>query len=335
MTATFLVPCTKEFYNLTKMVLKHTPIGLCTVLRKLKTGTKSTMRAVSNNARKVPQIINNVNIMITTVFQEVSQAMIDFSEHVAQGFIDFIRGANSRGMKALKIAVQTLTSVFENTTKAVVEFGEHVVQGSVDFARGTKSWGITIATHTYNNILVPMILNITSFTAQIMQNISAFFENLTVFLYRFLSSFTQDAIHFITDVSIDVAERVQYYSMLWTKVCLSTMKTSFKGVAQTVVNIPMWITEIADVTFEYMLLVQSQTKKCVIQVYEDSIELLEKMIDVAPFLIRYEEDGQDKISLTPTAQMALYMLSTVYATQPLWEQNRSGSVFCDMRRLFL
>lgn len=374
LSAALLVPCTKEFYSFTKTVLKDTSVGLCAVLRKLKAGTKSTISTASRNARKVPQVMNNMTIMISTVLQDTAQAIIEFSEHVAQGSIDFARGANSMGVKIMKSIVQMITSVVENTTLAIVEFFEHVVQGSVDFARGATSWVTTISTYTYSNILaptisnigsfikqtlmklsssfaslttatyqflssilqgvitfstdtyiniiVPTISNIGSFITQAMLKISSSFVSLTALTFRFLSSIAQDTSNFIVEASLDAADWVQYYSVLWTQIFLSTMKTALKGVVQTVVNIPMWSMEIADITYEYTSFLLSEIKEGMIKFYEDSMEFLEKAIDVAPFLIRYEEDGEDKIALTPAAQMGLYVLSTIYATQPLWEQNR-------------
>ena len=69
-------------------------------------------------------------------------------------------------------------------------------------------------------------------------------------------------------------------------------------------------------------------KITIVNLWEDMCILFDKVVDYLPFLIKYDDGddgGKTKISLSPSAQMVLYVLSTIYSTQPLFCERTTAS----------
>ena len=87
------------------------------------------------------------------------------------------------------------------------------------------------------------------------------------------------------------------------------------SIFQTILRIPVWIGTLTEMTIDFITLMLKETKEVTLYFYNDILIKLDKIIDNTPFLIRYQEDGKEKIALTPKAQLVLYVISTVYAAQ--------------------
>ena len=176
----------------------------------------------------------------------------------------------------------------------------------------------------YLQIIVPSISTATDFITKITQDITAWFEDATLYSYRFINIAAQDSIAFVNNLTIEVTDWVKHYSTVLSQIVVAALSTAALSLFKTLLDIPFWVNEVIVVSLAFLSSLFGSIKKGVIQVYDDLVSFVNKIIDVAPFLVRYEEEGETKVSLTPTAQMLLYIASTIYALQPLLEQN-SGS----------
>lgn len=246
----------------------------------------------------------------TKVFKTISSCVVENARKVPP-----------TAVKSANCVSRMCTSFVRNSIGAIADFSEHVAQGFVDSVRGTKAWTKTFCDIIYYRMLMPAVRNSTDFIANISLDIIAWIEDVALFTFRFVTMVSQDVINFIFNLSLDAADWVTHYSILSYQIAVSAIRVVGMAVFQSVLNIPIWITDVIEVTMEFFSSLLIHTKRIAVQVYNDSLVCIDKLIDLAPFLIRYEEEGQTKIALTPNAQMVLYIISTIYATQSMWEPN--------------
>jgi hypothetical protein len=236
----------------------------------------------------------------------------------------FIAEKTHQVPKALNGFSKMCISIVKNTTEAMIEFTEHIAKGSLDLLCGTKAWMKTISSYTYCELILPLVKNTMNFISQVSEDISAWIEDVTLFTVRFTSMILEETSHFVTNFSLDIADFIQHYSIISYQIFITFMRFASLSLFQTMLQIPIWINDATQQTLSFVSFMVTMSKSGLVYFHNEFLELIEKAIDVAPFLIRYEEDGKEKVSLSPKAQMVLYILSSIYALQPLLTTNTSS-----------
>ncbi len=226
--------------------------------------------------------------------------------------------------KALNSLNKMFISIVTNTTEAMIDFTEHVAKVSLDLVCGTKTWVKNISSYTYCGVILPLVKNTMNLISQIAEDVTTWIEDVTLFTVRFASMIVEETSHFVTNFTLDAADFIQHYSIISYQIFMSFVRFASLSIFQTMLQIPIWINDAMQETLSFVSLVVTVSKNGLVKIYNDLLDFIDKAIDVAPFLIRYEEDGKEKVTLTPKAQMVLYILSTIYALQPLWTTNTSS-----------
>lgn len=233
----------------------------------------------------------------------------------------FARKVPGQLMKAIGCINQTCTPIVKKGIEASVDFCEDVAEGFLDGFYGTKLLMKDCISYTYNSILLPFISTTEDAISKVTEDVVAWIEDVTMFTFRLITLISQDTIHFLANFSLETAYWIKHYSYLSMNFFVTIVQTASLTVFQTILNIPVWITDITDAALDFFSMLLVQTKRTIVGIYKDILILSDKMVEAAPFLIRYEEDGEEKLSLTPTAQMVLYIISTIYAAQPMLAEN--------------
>ena len=242
------------------------------------------------------------------------------SRTVLWGIANGICKSPGKAMKAANFFTRICTSMVKNTITATVNFGEQIGKVSINSICEIISLGKICVTFTYSGVLKPCIRNSADFITQITKDVTAWFENVALFAFHFTTTSLTNGMFFIVDNSIDVADWIQYYSTLSFQIVISALRTTMLAMFQTILNSPVYFYQITSATWNFLFSLGKDTKQGCVKMYNDFLVLFDEMVDAAPFLFRYEERGQQKISLTPKAQTVLYILSTIYAIRPMWEQ---------------
>jgi len=258
---------------------------------------------------------------VSTALEETAQGISKVSSTVATNVNDCICKVPGKVNSLAKMC----GNMVKNTAEAILEFSENVADGFVDGVYGTKAWCQTICSFTYNKALMPCVKNCANFISQVTEDCKMWFQSATLHTYRFVSKVVADIFHATVQFSLDSADWVQYYSTLSFQVLMSAVRTIVNALFQIILNVPVWLNLLFNVSLEFLASMVNGVKKGLINLYYDALDLIDIIIDKVPFLIRYEENGVDKVALSPNAQMVLYLLSTIYASQPLWDNVSSKS----------
>lgn len=294
LTATILVPCTKIIYEFASLAIEN---GAAACMRI----SNNFVKAVSTNMRKFPGKVKNTIKSLDKLCKSTSK----------------------NTMKTINSLNNMCTSMSKNTVGALIEFYDNVGKGCVDMASGAKSWGMKSSSFTYNKVLVPFAMNTVDLITQVTEDVTTWFADVTLYAYRYAAMLSQESAHFVTNLSLDVADWVTHYSLLTSQMITNYIIGVIKTVEQTFLDIPVWFAAISAAIIDMTTSLVTSIKDGVIQTYDEFWLMLDRMVDATPFLVRFEEDGQSQISLCPKAQMLLYLISTVYATQQLWEESAS------------
>jgi hypothetical protein len=250
---------------------------------------------------------------LSMIIVYVSKTIFQVPKLARKGLHCFARMCTSIVTKTNKVICTCKrmgVSIVKNAIGTCIEFGGDAKQGLVDLMSGVLSLSKASCTYTYRSILIPSVRNSAIFTAWL--------NNVALSAYHYVSMVSQNTIYYITDLSLVVAEYAQYYSTLYFQVTVSIFQLTIKAICQSILNIPVWATEIINIMKVYLASIGYETKQGIVQIYKDFIAFSDDMIDKAPFLVRYEDEGESKISLSPNAQMTLFVLSTLYASLPMW-----------------
>ncbi len=274
LTATFLVPCTKKFYEFLSLAIENGVDGATKI-------SKVVCAAINGKARKFP----------------------------------------AQATKALNSFCQMCSSATKNTVGALIEFYDHVGKGFVDTVSGTKAWAESTRSFTYNKVLLPTATNSVNFINQIAEDLTAWLENSTLYTARYLSMMCQEFTHFVNNLAIDASDYAKHYYLMTEQQVIAFINGTIKTLTQTYLAIPLWLSAMSGAIIGTITSFATFTKQGIIDTYDELVSTVEKFIDDSPFFTKYEEDGEMRVSLSPNAQMVLYLFSVVFAAQPIWEEN--------------
>ena len=256
--------------------------------------------------------------------ENTANGMSKICKRFMSGFVADSRKFACKAMKEVNSLSKMCASASQNIAGAMIDFCDNVGKGAVNTASGAKSWTKGFCKIVYKDIYFPFVTNSAKLITKIAEDVTAWFEDVTIYTFRLIAMISQETAHFVKNLALDTTDFVSHYSIIAKEMIVAYVRGAISTAIQTFLDVPFWFASVAATIIDITTSFATSVKLGLIKTNEEFWLLIENMVDAAPFLVRYEEDGQAKVALSPKAQMALYILSTIYSTQPLWEQSVSS-----------